>query len=116
MKLPLVNAAALALLCPLVSGQGSKLLASDGAEGDKFGFSVAISGGTAIVGAPHDNDNGNNSGSAYLFSECVRANYCTTSPNTAASRKLMGTLRSSFRCFRPLKSVTRAITKPTRKA
>ena len=30
-------------------------------------MSVAISGATAIVGAHEDDDNGNNSGSAYLF-------------------------------------------------
>ena len=45
----------------------AKLLASDGASGDFLGHSVAISGTTAIVGAPWDNSNGDNSGSAYLF-------------------------------------------------
>jgi hypothetical protein len=44
-----------------------KLLASDGASGDHFGASVAIDGVTAVVGAFGDNDNGSNSGSAYLF-------------------------------------------------
>ena len=45
------------------------LLPDDGASGDRFGVSVAISGTTAIVGAyVADNvDNGINSGSAYLF-------------------------------------------------
>ncbi|MCB0567856.1 MAG: T9SS type A sorting domain-containing protein [Phaeodactylibacter sp.] len=49
--------------------QQQKITASeDGAEGDYFGSSVAIDGGRAIVGARHDdNDNGENSGSAYLF-------------------------------------------------
>ncbi|MDG2423998.1 MAG: hypothetical protein P8M22_08470 [Phycisphaerales bacterium] len=46
-----------------------KLTASDGAEGDYFGFSVAISGTTALVGAVWDDDNGNNSGSAYIFEQ-----------------------------------------------
>ena len=45
----------------------AKLLPNDGAVGDSFGASVAISGETAIVGAFQDNDNGNDSGSAYLF-------------------------------------------------
>jgi len=45
-----------------------KLNASDGVQADRFGHSVAISGTTAIVGAILDDDNGNNSGSAYLFS------------------------------------------------
>ncbi len=47
--------------------QIAKLLPDDGAAGDWFGFSVAISGATAIVGAHLVDDNGNNSGSAYLF-------------------------------------------------
>lgn len=34
--------------------------------GDQFGFAVAIDGNNAIVGAPMDDD-GNNSGAAYLF-------------------------------------------------
>ncbi|MCK9516986.1 MAG: FG-GAP repeat protein, partial [Ottowia sp.] len=49
--------------------QQTKLLASDGAAGDSFGFSVAISGdgNTAIVGAYGDDDKGSTSGSAYIF-------------------------------------------------
>ena len=47
--------------------QVTKLLASDGAEGDAFGFSVAINGDTVVVGADFDDDNGINSGSAYVF-------------------------------------------------
>ncbi|MCH8165013.1 MAG: FG-GAP repeat protein, partial [Planctomycetes bacterium] len=47
--------------------QIAKLLADDGAAQDLFGYSVAISGETAIVGAYFDDDNGSNSGSAYLF-------------------------------------------------
>ena len=34
---------------------------------DFFGFSVAISGDTAMVGAYQDDDAGSNSGSAYIF-------------------------------------------------
>ncbi len=44
-----------------------KLLADDGTEGDSFGVSVAISDAIAIVGAAGDDDNGDDSGSAYLF-------------------------------------------------
>ncbi len=44
-----------------------KLLASDGAPGDRFGGSVAISGDTAVIGAFEDDDNGSNSGAAYVF-------------------------------------------------
>lgn len=46
-----------------------KLIASDGANGDQFGRSVAISGDTAIVGAGDDNGGSNfGQGSAYVFS------------------------------------------------
>ncbi len=44
-----------------------KLLADDGAFNDIFGGSVSISGDTIVVGARRDDDNGNNSGSAYVF-------------------------------------------------
>ena len=44
-----------------------KVLAGDGAAGDKFGRSIAIYGDTTVVGAPHDDDGGNDSGSAYIF-------------------------------------------------
>ncbi|MBN2243444.1 MAG: FG-GAP repeat protein [Acidobacteria bacterium] len=47
--------------------QQRKLTASDGAEGDYFGDSVAISGDTAVVGADYDDDSGFESGSAYVF-------------------------------------------------
>ena len=50
-----------------IGDQLAKLLANDGAMGDHFGISVAISGSTAIVGADEDDDNGEESGSAYLF-------------------------------------------------
>jgi hypothetical protein len=45
----------------------AKLTASDGAAVDHFGFSVAVSGDTAVVGARRDDDSGSNSGSAYVF-------------------------------------------------
>jgi len=44
-----------------------KLTAKDGAANDKFGFSVAISDGTIVVGAYGDDDKGSASGSAYVF-------------------------------------------------
>jgi hypothetical protein len=47
--------------------QQAKLTASDRAASDRFGFAVSISGNYAIVGAYYDDDNGSNSGSAYIF-------------------------------------------------
>jgi hypothetical protein len=45
----------------------AKMTASDGTTGDSFGWSVSISGDLAIVGAPSDDDQGDYSGSAYIF-------------------------------------------------
>jgi len=45
----------------------AKITASDGAEFDFFGYSVAVGSGRIVVGAPLDDDNGPNSGSAYIF-------------------------------------------------
>ena len=50
-------------------GQVAKLTASDAASFDYFGCSVAIAGATIVVGAYQDDDGGDLSGSAYLFSE-----------------------------------------------
>jgi len=47
--------------------QQAKLLASDGVTGDDFGRSVSLSGDTALIGAYYDDDNGEHSGSAYVF-------------------------------------------------
>jgi hypothetical protein len=44
-----------------------KLFAYDGAAYDYFGYFVSLSGDTALIGAPGDNDNGVDSGSAYIF-------------------------------------------------
>jgi hypothetical protein len=49
-----------------VTWQESKLIASDGAAGDVFG-EAAIKNGRIVVGAPGDDDNGNNSGSTYIY-------------------------------------------------
>ena len=50
-----------------VLNEDAKLTASDAAAEDRFGWSVAISGNTAIAGAYGNDDSGNNSGSAYIF-------------------------------------------------
>jgi len=44
-----------------------KLLPPDGEPFDLFGNSVAISGNLAIIGVPDDDDNGSNSGSAWVY-------------------------------------------------
>ena len=47
--------------------QQAKLLASDGTAGDSFGYAVSLDGNTALIGAISDDDNGVDSGSAYVF-------------------------------------------------
>ena len=48
-------------------GEVTKITASDGADNDRFGLSVGISGDTMVVGSRFDDDNGGNSGSAYIY-------------------------------------------------
>ncbi len=62
-----------------------KLLPNDGAGGDYFGSSVAISGTTAIVGASSDDDNGYWSGSAYLFDTITGEQLFKLLPNDGGS-------------------------------
>ena len=47
--------------------QQAQLTAADGAANDYFGYSVALSGETALVGAQHDVGTNSDQGSAYVF-------------------------------------------------
>ncbi len=67
-----------------------KLLPNDGATGDNFGFSVAISGTTAIAGARWDDDNGDFSGSAYLFDTTTGEQLVKFLPNDGAADDWFG--------------------------
>ena len=50
--------------------QAAKLTASDGQDGDYFGYSVAVDGDTVVVGAyRHDIDGKSNAGAAYVFTK-----------------------------------------------
>lgn len=51
----------------LAQGEVEKLLPADGALEDYFGHAVAVSGNTAVIGMQYDDDQGENSGSAYVF-------------------------------------------------
>ena len=62
-----------------------KLLANDGAKYDHFGRSVAIDGGVAIVGADGDDDNGTDSGSAYLFDTTTGRQVAKLLPSNGAA-------------------------------
>jgi hypothetical protein len=48
-------------------GEAWKLTALDATAGDRFGWSVALSDDTAVIGADGDDDAGSVSGSAYVF-------------------------------------------------
>jgi len=45
----------------------ARITSADAAAGDEFGISIAVSGDRIIVGSHGDDDNGTNSGSAYIF-------------------------------------------------
>jgi len=49
----------------------AKLIPSDGASGDWFGFDPAIRGNTVCIGAPRDDDGAANTGSVYIFEKPV---------------------------------------------
>lgn len=69
-------------LFDVVTGvQIAKLHPTDGTAGDKFGWSVDISGTTAIVGAFLDDENGTKSGSAYLFDTTTGAQIAKLLPS-----------------------------------
>jgi hypothetical protein len=53
--------------------QQQKLIAADGAAGDRFGSAVAIDGDVLVIGSPTDDDTGTNSGSAYFFGRVAGA-------------------------------------------
>jgi hypothetical protein len=56
-----------AYLFDVTSGtQIAKLTPADGQRDDQFGWSVALSGDIALIGAPGDDDKGEGSGAAYL--------------------------------------------------
>lgn len=48
--------------------QAQKFAADDATDGDMFGNAVSLSGVRALIGAYYDDDSGEKSGSAYLFS------------------------------------------------
>lgn len=55
---------------PVNAGLGDQLFQlqpTDGASGDDFGYTIAVDDGLVAVGAPGDDLNGADSGSAYLF-------------------------------------------------
>lgn len=70
--------------------QTAKLTPRDTAANDLFGNAVGISGTTAIVGAFRDDDNGSDSGSAYLFNTLTGVQTAKLTPNDAAAQDGFG--------------------------
>lgn len=54
-------------------GEVTKIQASDRAEGDEFGISVAISADTVIAGADQEDTGGTDAGAAYIFEMALGA-------------------------------------------
>ncbi|MBL1216540.1 MAG: hypothetical protein D8M59_03500 [Planctomycetes bacterium] len=80
-----------AYLFDLTTGQELlKLLPDDGAAYDYFGESIAISDGIVVVGARNDDDNGAESGSAYLFDASTGNQLAKLLPNDGAGGDLFG--------------------------
>ena len=61
-----------------------KLLAGDGAAGDEFGYSVAVSGDTAVIGASGARYDDDHSGSAYVFVRAADGTWSQQAKLTAA--------------------------------
>jgi hypothetical protein len=68
--------------------QSFKLVASDLMPFDKFGSDVAIDGDTVAVGSRYDDDKGNDSGSAYIFTRDVTGNLTATATWTERTKLL----------------------------
>jgi|MDSZ01.2.fsa_nt_gb hypothetical protein len=83
-----------------------KITASDSIPSDRFGSSVAVGSGKIVVGADNDDDNGNNSGSVYIYdldgsnkvkitaSDGAPLNYFGHSVAVGSGRIVVGTLSS----------------------
>lgn len=61
--------------------ESAKLTANDGAAGDQFGYTVNLSsdGTKVIIASPFDDDNGDKSGSTYIFTACDETNWAQLS-------------------------------------
>ncbi len=71
--------------------QISKLLSSDGETGHRFGVSVAIDDGIAVVGAPSTREFGPDTGSAYIFDAITGTQSAKLNASDATFRDEFGT-------------------------
>ena len=68
----------------------SNLIPEDGELSDEFGTSVAISGTTALIGSYRDDDNGDHSGSAYVFNAVTGEQLLKLTPEDGAASQGFG--------------------------
>jgi hypothetical protein len=68
----------------------AKYLAPSGNAGNKFGTSVAIDGGIAVIGAPENSTNGPRSGRAYVYNLDTGTLLHTLQPKTPQNESLFG--------------------------
>jgi len=78
-----------------IVNEAARLLPTDGAAGDQFGFSVSVSSNTVVVGAHANDDNGSSSGSVYVFEEPV-AGWAGTLNETVKLLPSDGAARDDF--------------------
>ena len=67
-----------------------KIIASDGAADDEFSYSISLDNGVVAVGMPFDDDNGSNSGSAYLFDASTGVQIYKLTPSDGAANAEFG--------------------------
>ena len=79
----------------------AKLTAFDGADGDRFGYSVAVDGDTVVVGAYGDDDDGPFSGSAYVYevSDWTAIPHSATDETNATSYTVTGLTNDAEHSF-----------------
>ncbi len=67
-----------------------KLLPIDGEQNDQFGYSISMDGGHVAIGSVFDDDNGSDSGSAYVFSALTGENLAKLSPTDGSTSDRFG--------------------------
>ena len=88
-----------------------KIRANDGGFGDAFGYDVSLSGNRALIGARYSDNNGLNTGSAYIFennqgawiqtskisgSDQLDSDYFGTKVSLSGTRALIGNARNAY--------------------
>ncbi len=85
---------------PITYSVGNKKLVHSGRSNDDlFGYSVAIDGDTALVGAPYNHQPNNDSGSAYIYKRNTAGIWGNTSDNGEETQGLVASDNNSFYNF-----------------